>query len=399
MIWLTCTILVHGLMIQKSQAQSWTAQDATKIAIAQHHLDDHLEHAKDEVDAQIDDQLQYTNPQLALSYQHIFGGDAVSMLQLGVGISHTFDVVDWRGAIRQSTPHTKAALEAQKRTREISITHQVNMAFYKVIYLQRQRDALQNWITQLKRGQALVAARKKQGDLSALALARFTQALQIAQAKQAIKVNALTSAWANLRALAPFKTRPTLRGKLSPKVSSQRPIQQPPWIRSIQHKTLAIDAQVQAWGSPIWRNWTVQATYFHVAMQGQHGPGFGLSLNIPMTIRNTNQPKKDKLLAKRAHLTGELRLAKTLNERAQQAARTRLASSLKTIASLSTKTQTIDIIKVAEAAYKAGELPLSELLSAYQNQTELQMLKLDMQWQARKALIDLNKLQGKKEPQ
>lgn len=273
----------------------------------------------------------------------------------------------------------------------------VSMAFYKVRHHQERLKAINDTITQLERGVRLVAARKKQGDVSVLALARTKRAVQIAHAQRTIEHSQLIEAWATLQTWANWKSRPKLGGALQPSAPESTSGALPPHLQALKQQQLALDNKVQAWGAPFWRGWTVSAGYMHVGMAGNHGPGVTLSLNVPLVWWDTDKPRIDALTAKRAHISGEFQLAQSMNIRAVDAATRRLTTTLDAIEKLThTKTQnTIKLIPLAEAAYRGGELPLSELLDVYSSRSTLNLTAIDLQWEARRAAIDLAILQGR----
>ena len=53
-----------------------------------------------------------------------------------------------------------------------------------------------------------------------------------------------------------------------------------------------------------------------------------------------------------------------------------------------------DLLRIAEAAYRAGESNILELLDAYKGAMEAEITALDLEWKARDACIELDQLTG-----
>lgn len=53
-----------------------------------------------------------------------------------------------------------------------------------------------------------------------------------------------------------------------------------------------------------------------------------------------------------------------------------------------------DLVRIAEAAYRAGESTVLELLDAYKGALEAETTALDLEWKAREARIELDQLTG-----
>ena len=53
-----------------------------------------------------------------------------------------------------------------------------------------------------------------------------------------------------------------------------------------------------------------------------------------------------------------------------------------------------ELVRIAEAAYRAGESTVLELLDAYKGALEAELTALDLEWKAREARIELDQLTG-----
>ena len=93
--------------------------------------------------------------------------------------------------------------------------------------------------------------------------------------------------------------------------------------------------------------------------------------------------------AEHERVGGELRFARTLAEQAEQATRKRYQASLDALGELPPAERDAELSQLAESAYGAGEGTLLELLDAYESEADLRLARIDLQWEARRAAIEL----------
>jgi cobalt-zinc-cadmium efflux system outer membrane protein len=125
-----------------------------------------------------------------------------------------------------------------------------------------------------------------------------------------------------------------------------------------------------------------------------NGQGFMATLSLPLSLWNTDKPRKQRIEADRKRVEGELRFARTLAEQAAAAARQRLRDALDALGRLPAPERDTELSGLAESAYAAGEATLLELLDAYESEVELQLSRIDLQWEARRAELELQRRLG-----
>jgi outer membrane protein TolC len=134
---------------------------------------------------------------------------------------------------------------------------------------------------------------------------------------------------------------------------------------------------------------------YRVAQQGGSvGQGFMVSLSVPLTFWNTDRPRVERLRAERARVESELSLTRTLAEQGEHGARKRLDDTLEALGELPAPEHDVEVSQLAESAFAAGEGTLLELLDAYESETDLRLARIDLQWAARRAAIDLQRRLG-----
>ncbi len=335
-------------------------------------------------------------PALELSHEQILGGRDRRSLEFTAGLSQTFDLTGWRGRLRGALVHREAALRADADWWRVETAAQARTAFFEVRYRQQRLAALDAMTQRLGRAVAAIAARAAQGDASEYDKLRVERAEQIATAERIREQSLIDEAWAVLAGVAPWQTRPALTGELAPGASvaghAEPPLQ--PHLARLKLTERALASEISAAGSPWLRGWKVGAGYRAVDDAGGTGHGFVVSLGLPLAFRDTEAPRVARLKASRARVASELSLSQAVAERTAEAARTRLDAALAGLARLPVAAGDAELTQLAEAAYGAGEASLAELLDAYASETALRLARIDLEWEARRAAIELDRRLG-----
>lgn len=394
---LLCLWAACGLSAQAwAEAPRWSADDAVAAALSSPALEAMLEASLAGARAELDEATLRPLPELEFSHEQILGARARRSLEFTAGLSQTFDLDGWRGRLRGGLVHREAALRADAEWWRVETAAQARAAFFGVRYRQERLAALDGMTQQLGRGVAAIVARASQGDASQYERLRVERAEQIALAERVREQSLADEAWAGLQALAPWEARPTLGGELAPADSAAGLAQTPqrPNLARLELTEQALASELSAAGSPWLRGWTLGAGYRAVDDAGGTGHGFVVSLGLPLAFRDTQAPRVARLEAERLRIASELGLARAVAERTAEAAKTRLDAALAGLARLQDSAADAELTRLAEAAYGAGEASLTELLDAYASETTLRLARIDLQWEARRAAIELDRRLG-----
>jgi cobalt-zinc-cadmium efflux system outer membrane protein len=391
-LWAICAPVAEA----RAEPPRWSADDAVAAALSSPALDAMLEASLAGARAALDEATLRPLPELELSHEQILGARDRRALEFTAGLSQTFDLTGWRGRLRGGRVHREAALRADAEGWRVETAAQARTAFFEVRYRQERLAALDAMSSRLGRGVAAISARAAQGDASEYDRLRVQRAEQIALAERVREQSLVDEAWAVLAALSPWQARPALIGELAPVQSpterAETPL--PPHLARLNLTERALASEISAGGSPWLRGWTVGAGYRAVDDAGGTGHGFVLSLALPLAFRNTEAPRVARLEAERARVAGELSLSQAVAERTAEAARTRLDAALAGLARLPELAADAELTRLAELAYGAGEATLAELLDAYASETALRLARIDLEWEARRAAIELDRRLG-----
>ena len=194
-----------------------------------------------------------------------------------------------------------------------------------------------------------------------------------------------------------WQARPLLVGDLQPSPPASAPEARAPTrpeLARLEHLELALGAEAQAWGSPFWRGWSVGAGYRYAEVGPSTGHGFLLTLSLPLAFWNTDAPRLQRLRARQHEVSSELTLRTSLMAREVDAARRAARRGHGSLSTMSDPSRDVELTRLAQVAFDAGEASLTELLDAFESETDLQLARIDLQWEARRASIALDRSRG-----
>ena len=423
-------VLAMGLVATSVSAQETTAiedqetltvEDAVSIAIHRPEADALVQQRIAVERARLAASTTRANPRLGLHHERIVGAPAVADSETSLTLEQSFDLTDWRGRLAAALPHREAAARAEMDGWRLDVAQGVRAAFYAVRYREARVVVLRAWIVRLQAGVEAASAREEAGDVSGYDVRRVQRELGVAQAALASEHAALGQAWSDFETWVPGSERPTLVGDLAPAVDVvgdlapavdvvddlapavdvvATPVRRLPDLVRLESLAAASAAESEAWRAPFLRDWSVEGGY-RLAQAGgapgggsELGHGFSVGLSIPLILRNPDRARVALLAAESDALHAELQWARSIAEQAATAGQARLADAVTALASLPAPDDDRGLTHMAEVAYRAGEASLTELLDAYESESELQLSRLELEWEARQAAIELERFQG-----
>ena len=393
-----CLLLACSAVPAAAAAQTEvSADDAVRAALARPEVEERFGAQVAGVRAELDEATVVPTPTLGLAHEQVFGDLNVGYLQFTAMAEQRFDLSGWRGALRESLPSRESALRAETTMWQLEAATTVRRAFYRVRYRDARIAALDAWIARLGRRLEGIRAREERGDASAYQVRRVEREIELARTTRATEASARAEAWAELERWTTWQARPVLAGDLQPSTPTPTPDARAllrPELARLEHLELALDAEAQAWGSPFWRDWSVGAGYRYAEVGPSAGHGFLVTLSLPLAFWNTDAPRIQSLRARQLEVSSELTLRASLAAREVDAAQQRLDAAMAPLETMSDPPRDAELTRLAHIAFDAGEASLTELLDALESETELQLARIDLQWEARRAAIALDRSRG-----
>ena len=382
---------------QDQSAQEIQVEEAIKLGLDRLELSQRLKAQISRIKAEFDDATSFPLPRLELSQESIFGDLNVQYVEQTVLLEQSFDLSGWRSALKATLAHQESALRAETADELIKITAKIRESLYQALCHQNRLEVLEAWIKRLSHALKGAKARVEQGDVSLYQTHRISRELDLARAKEGAELTAQAESWVKIERWVSWTQRPRLLGELSP--SNEELImltreENQPKIEKLRHLKRALSVESEVWGRPFMREWSVSSGYRHAEVGSSLGHGFLVTLSLPLALWNTDTPKLRSILARQHQLNAEIDLRSGQAKRVVEAAKYRLNTAMKTLKILSPHSHDLELPRLAQLAFDAGETSLTEFLDTLKSETDLKLARIDAQWEARRAAIALDKSLG-----
>lgn len=342
------------------------------------------------------------NPVFAFGREKIgsVGGDATERT---VQITQTFDVSGRRALRREAAGRRLEAARLDGQDRRLAAITEVRRIFAETLHRDRTQAAVGRWLERIEAATLVAVQLAQAGEVSGYDRRRFEREAQTARARlAAARVDAARSR-ETLAALAGRRAEETmhLAGELLPDAppaleAAQAGLRQRPDLASLVAQADAFERERQA----AERGWIPDLTVgigqkrVEEPARSDNGVVVGVSAAIPLFDRGQAAQQKSRAQAQtlraehalslaraEAELRGVWRQASDLRQAAETFRRDALAGAH-------------ELSRIAEAAYRAGEASLLELLDAYRSELDAETTELDLALRARFARIELDSLSG-----
>lgn len=313
--------------------------------------------------------------------------------------SQALDISGRRGWRQQAAAHRVEAAQADTRAARRQRRAELREAFYRVVLQQQRLDAFEQWAQRLGAIAESVGQRVRTGDAAGYDHRRLLREHQAARTKLVELRAEGERQRARLAALmGQERIDEELVGPLAPDApadlaSLRAQLARRPELAALGLRAEAAQAEqlaAQAILPPLALGLGGKQTDDGVVRT----TSTVLALSIPLPLFDRQQAAQQRTaaqaLAARAshrlaqqHAQGELLgLYAQANELAAAAERYRRNASA----------DFANLVRIAETAYRAGESTVLELLDAYRSALDAETTALDLEWQARNARIELDRL-------
>jgi outer membrane protein TolC len=391
------TVLVFTILMWpaglSAQQRTWTVSETVAHVLANPARAEQLRAEQASLAAGNAQETAHPLPRLGIDQELVFGNAQVGYTQLTVRGEQQFDLSSWRSALREAAPHRRAALEAYAAQRELEDTLRVKHAFYEVRYREERQAVFARQLIQLERAVQSITARAEVGDASTYEQRRIERERRLILAQRELESMHQMEAWSSLQALTLWSDDPKLVGELRPQAGSSKP-RQIPGLVALERERHALQLEREAWGSPMLRDWTLSAGYRYADVGGSIGHGFIVSLSLPLALWSSDQPRQDRLMAEYAQVDNALKLEQQRLSAAQTRAKTRMDKAIAALEQHKKDDGDAQLVELSELAYSSGEFSLVELLDIYRSETEMELTRIDLEWEARRSALELERVQS-----
>lgn len=358
-----------------------------------------------EADAAIDEARRWPNPEFEYAREQTDGTPDVT--EEFYTLHQRFDVSGRRGLQVEAARSAQAAVTAEQAAQRRELVAEVRDRFYGVLYHQERLRASEEWARRLADIEASVVKREEAGDVSGYDRRRLTQERRAAETRLRELQAAQSLKWERLRAVLGISEAEADRVEgdlaapaLPPLSDVLARLPHRPDLAALRLQAESFELQRRAAA----RGWIPDVTVGLGTKRVEQGAldesGVILSASVPLPLFDRREPARQRAAAQaqQARNTYDLALAEaegnirglwqevaTLNETLGDVQGTAVPEAQA-------------LIRIAEAAYRGGELGILELLDAYRGLFDAQRRVLDLKLQARQSRIALERASGEMTP-
>lgn len=342
------------------------------------------------------------NPQFAFNRDRVGmpGGD---ITERTVQISQTFDISGRRSLRQEAASQRLDAERLDSRARKLRTIAEVRRSFAEVQHRTQVQAVLGLWLTRIENAATVTAQLAQAGEVSGYDRRRIEREAQAAKARLSLAQADAARSREMLAALTgkSIAEAANLSGELLPDTTPaleplRTRMRQRPDLSSMLTQAEAAEREQQAAG----RGWIPDLTLgigqrmLEEPTRSGSGAMVGVSFSIPLFDQGGAKQQRSRAQAqtiRAEHALAQARAEAELNAAWRQADELR-----KTVPAWHAQAPegSLRLPEIAEAAYRAGEATLLELLDAYRSELDFSTTELDLALRARWAHIDLETLSG-----
>lgn len=388
-------VALTALLSGNALAEPLTEAEALRLGLSRPELIELARARIGEAQADLTETAVWANPTFEVARDRTGGTNETSWQ-----VSQPFDFSGRRSLREKAAGHRRTAAEAGNRALYAEQAAGLRKAFYAVLRQQETLRALQAWAARFGDIGIVVKKLANAGEASGYDRRRLMREQRAAEARLAEADAELARNRAILAALLGQGADDGVSGRLLPDspddlaVLKARLAERPDLV-ALAAKVEAAEAEHAA----ARRNFPevtlgIGSTRVDDGFTRETGTLF--SVEIPLPIFDRQQAGNRRTAAQAMSARAELGLAR-------QAAEGELLGLHGQLLQLRVAAEryrreavgpSAELVRIAEAAYRAGESTVLELLDAYGGALEAETMALDLEWRAREARIELDQMTG-----
>ncbi len=344
----------------------------------------------------------WTNPELGYTREQTFGLGSTGEDYLW--INQTLDIGGRRNLRGRAAMLRSEGVADRGEWFKIQLAAEARLRYYEVLYRLLRAEALALWSQRLGTALSAIAAREKAGDVARYDRRRLERELALARAREEVESSALARAWARLAALAdlgggvPQRVPGALLPAVRPESIEQyltRAVTRPD-IRALERAEAAAELDYKAASRARVPELMIGAGWKGVQYANLRNDGFLINAGVTLPVIDRGQGPRQRAQAEGQGLHGRAELAR--QELTGEIVGLRgEADRLHVLADQFTRERrrdAEDLMRIADAAYRGGELGILELLDAYRGAVDDELQGLELALMARRARIELERTAG-----
>ena len=378
-------------------------QAAIAAAQARDDLRNATEGAVDAARAEEDEAGLWPNPTFEYERDRTKGAGGATV-QDTYRLSQPVDVSGRRGLRQDAAGRRVDASRAETRQRYREAGGEARKLFHTVLMRQQAKEAAARWATRLGEAETVLAKLRTGREVSGYDARRLTRERVAAEAKVRALNADLAEAWERLRALMNWPAgtaMPRIEGALLPPPplgldDLMSRMEDRPDLQVLRAKVAASDLDRRAADRGWVPDLTLGAGLKQVDQPDRSDQGVLLTVSAPLPLFDRGQAASRKAAAQSRATAGDLALARAKAEGEVRGLWRRTSELRDTALTFreSSLGSSRDLSRIAESAYRAGEMSVLELLDAHKALMEAETTAVELEFGAREAHTELTLATG-----
>lgn len=315
-----------------------------------------------------------------------------------LSITQRFNLAGIKRLERRAAGHDLDAARARTellRRQRVALTR---LAFYQALMAEQRAERMRGLITELGALNAAVRARAQAGDASRYDTIRMQRELAIQDARYLQLQGEARAARQQLQLLADVSITSTLQGNLLPPsladIATTDRLGSHPLLMALDAEQRSADSQALASTRKRWPDMTLGLGQKSVSEPGLEADGQVISLGLELPIGDSGKQNAAAHRYQASQLRAERELLLQQLRAEESTAREAVTINRQASEKLAIHDSQGEMVKIARAAYEAGEISVMELLDAFSSGFSVHESLQQHAMAARQAHIQWQQLTG-----
>lgn len=315
-----------------------------------------------------------------------------------LSITQRFNLAGIKRLERRAAGHDLDAARARTelvRRERVALTR---LAFYQALMAEQRAERMRGLITELGALNAAVRARAQAGDASRYDTIRMQRELAIQDARYLQLQSEARAARQKLQLLADVSITSTLQGNLLPPsladIATTDRLGSHPLLMALDAEQRSADSQALASTRKRWPDMTLGLGQKSVSEPGLEADGQVISLGLELPIGDSGKQNAAAHRYQASQLRAERELLLQQLRAEESTAREAVTINRQASEKLAIHDSQGEMVKIARAAYEAGEISVMELLDAFSSGFSVHESLQQHAMAARQAHIQWQQLTG-----
>lgn len=377
--------------------------EAVRRALARPALEDELRARVDLARADEIAARRWPNPVASWSHEQLRASAATERQDIAV-LSQRFDLSGRRGLRGDAAGRRVEAAGAGAELLRLDVEAEARRAFTDALAQERRVAVLRGAVDRLEGVAAAVARRAASGDVAGYDRRRVERERVTVLGRLDVEEGALARARARLAAVtgardpsAPLALRGDLTAAAPPPLPTlAERLSSRPDLRALELEARSGDLEARAAGRWFVPDVELGGGLKTVDSGSRRDSGFAAALTIPIPLFARERDERLRGDARARAARGRLSLALDAARgglAGLHAEATRLAAAAARYRESGVADAAM-LLRIAEAAYRGGEVGVLELIDAYRAALDAEISLVELEWAARRARIDLDRTSG-----